>query len=133
MQARFTQREDLVVDIHLVEGWRPLEDTLQDAVTTRAPRGSDGVNPSTFWIDQTLEAIEQGASGVIVASGNMTELVVEADGLVARSQYDMFDDQPVSRAELVELLNRWRVVVLDLLELDPEISDRGWWRVPRTR
>ncbi len=115
MNARFTQRDDRVVDIHLPDGWRPLEDTLQDAVTTRAPRGSDGINPSTFWIDRTLAAIERGRSGEIVAAGNQTDLVVDGGGLVAHSQHELFDDQHVEKAELVDLLHRWRVVVLDLL------------------
>ena len=115
MDARFTQRDDLVVDVHLPESWRPLEDTLQDAVTTRAPRGSDGINPSTFWIDRTLAAIEQGPTGAIAAAGNSTDLVLDAEGLVAHSQYEMFDDQHVERVELVDLLRRWRAVVRGLL------------------
>lgn len=115
MDARFTQRDDLVVDIDLPESWRPLEDTLQDAVTTRAPRGSDGISPSTFWIDRTLAAIEQGATGAIAAAGNTTDLVLDAEGLVAHSQYEMFDDQHVEKAELVDLLRRWRAVVHELL------------------
>lgn len=122
MHARFTQRDDLVVDIHLPESWRPLEETLQDAVTTRAPRGSDGINPSTFWIDRTLAAVEKGPTGVIAAAGNSTDLVLVAAGLVARSQYEMFDDQHVERAELVDLLQRWRVVVLDLLRAEASTS-----------
>jgi hypothetical protein len=61
-------------------------------VTTRAPRGSDGINPSTFWIDRTLAAIEQGPTGTIVAAGNITDLVLDAGGLVAHSQYETFND-----------------------------------------
>ncbi|GAA3556549.1 hypothetical protein GCM10022197_09670 [Microlunatus spumicola] len=115
MEARFTQRDDLVVDVHLPERWGPLEDTLQDAVTTRAPRGSDGVNPSTYWIDDTLAAIERGSLGTIVAGGNASELILTTTGVVAHSQYEMFDDQEVGVDELVGVLRRWRAVVLDLL------------------
>ena len=122
MDARFTRRDDRVVDIHLPEEWRPLEDTLQDAVTTRAPRGSDGIDPSVYWIDETLAALKQGAIGTIVASGNTTDLVLDAGTVVARSQYEMFDDQHVETAELVDLLHRWRTVVLDLRGSE---QDRG--------
>lgn len=115
MDARFTHRDDLVVDIHLPQEWQPLEDTLQDAVTTRAPRGSDEINPSSYWIDRTLGAIEQGATGTIVASGNSTDLVLDAYGLVAHSQYEMFEDQHVERSVLVDLLVRWRAVIIDVL------------------
>lgn len=114
MDARFTQRDDRVVDLQLGPEWGALEETLQDAVTTRAPRGSDGVNPSTYWIDRTLRAIALGPDGTIVASGNMSDLVLDGEELVARSQHEMFDDQRVHRLELVELLGQWRALVVDL-------------------
>jgi hypothetical protein len=123
MDTGFTQRDDLVVDIHLLvvdihlpQGWQALEDTLQDGVTTKAPRGSDGVNPSTYWIDRTLAAITRGPVRTVVASGNSTDLVPYNSGLVAHSHHEMFDDQLVERHELVDLLDRWRAVVLDLLQ-----------------
>ena len=119
VDVRFTHRDDGVIDIHLWGDWGPVEETLQDSVTTRAPRGGDGVNPSTFWIDRVLAAIDREPDGAIVASGNMTDLVLEADVLVAHSHYELFNDQRVGRAELVALLRRWRVVVLDTLETRP--------------
>ena len=114
MEGRFTRRPGGVVDVHLPIDWRPLEDTWLDAVTTRAPAGSDGVNPSTYWIDRTLPAIALEPEGTIVASGNATDLVLHGDGLIAHSRYEMFDDQHVDGHELVKLLDRWRDVVLKL-------------------
>ena len=122
MEVRFTRRTDGVVDVHLTDDWRPLEDTLQDAVTTRAPAGGDEVNPSTFWIDRTLTAIELELNHTIVASGNATDLVLHGDELVAHSHYEMFDDQHVARRELVELLKRWRAVVLDHHICSPQVT-----------
>jgi hypothetical protein len=119
MEARFTRRDDRVIDVHLEEAQRALEETLLDAVTTRAPAGSDGVNPSTYWLDRTLAAIEGANDGAIVASGNATELVVYGQDVVVHSQYDTFDDQRVRRADLVALLNQWRAEVVSELKSAP--------------
>jgi hypothetical protein len=119
MEARFTRRDDRVIDVHLEEAWRALEETLLDAVTTRAPAGSDGVNPSTYWLDRTLAAIDGANDGAIVASGNATELVVYGQDVVVHSQYDTFDEQRVRRADLVALLNQWRAEVVSELKSAP--------------
>lgn len=113
LDARFEQRDDGVVDVRLPQEWSALEDTLLDAVTTRAPRGSDLVNPSTSWIDRCLADLDGAADGTVVASGNATDLVVDGDDVVAHSHHAMFDNQRVTRSDLVDLLARWHASVVE--------------------
>lgn len=112
MEARFIRRADGVIDVHLDATWQAMEETLLDAVSTRAPVGSDQVNPSAYWIDRTLAALDHAVDDAIVASGNVTELVVSGDDVVARSQYETFDDQRASRRDLDAVLRQWRAEVI---------------------
>jgi hypothetical protein len=111
MDARFSRRTDGVIDVDLGPEWVGLTEALMDAVTTRAPRGSDGINPSTYWIDRTMARLMDAQDGSIVASGNATDLISAGNEVVAHSQYDTFADQSVPRADLVYVLNRWRAEV----------------------
>lgn len=121
MEAQFRKREDGVIDANLGAEWGGFTEALQDAVTTRAPRGSDGVNPSTYWIDRTVAALSSARDGEVVASGNSTELVVEADHVVARSQYETFVEQRLSRTAALDVLGQWRA---EVVRVRPS-ADRG--------
>jgi hypothetical protein len=111
VQVRFTRRDDGVIDLDLGPEWRAFTEALLDAVTTRAPRGSDGVNPSTYWIDQTLSALNTAQDKAVIASGNATDLLVEGTQVVAHAQYDTFDDQRMPKEHFVTILTRWRAEV----------------------
>jgi hypothetical protein len=74
------------------------------------------VNPSAYWIDRTLAALDQAQDGAIVAAGNAAELLVSGEDVVAHSQHDAFEDQRVRQSDLVALLNRWRAAVVSELE-----------------
>jgi hypothetical protein len=111
VEVRFTRCDDGVIDLDLGPEWGAFTETLLDAVTTRAPRGSDGVNTSTYWIDQTLSALNRAQAGTVIASGNATDLLVGANQVIAHAQYDTFDDQPVAKQDFVEILTRWRAQV----------------------
>ena len=78
----------------------------------RAPRGSDGVNPSTYWIDRTLTSLTNGEGGWI-ASGNAWDLLVEDGNVVARSQYAVGEPDRVSIDDFIDTLTRWRQEVVN--------------------
>ncbi len=90
-------------------------EALLDAVTTRALRGSDGVDPSTYWIDRTLTSLSNGEGGRI-ASGNAWDLLVENGNVVARSQYAVSEPERVPIDDFIDTLTQWRQEV---------INDRG--------
>ncbi|MDQ1746216.1 MAG: hypothetical protein QOD07_479 [Frankiaceae bacterium] len=111
MEARFSRRHDGVIDVDLGPAWSGFTEALQDAVTTRAPRGSDGHNPSTYWIDLTLTALAAADDGEVIGSGNATDLLLDGDEVVAHAQYDTFDDQRMPRHDFVAILTQWRAEV----------------------
>lgn len=113
VQVQFSRRGDGVIDVDLGEHWRWFTETLLDAVTTRAPRGSDGVNPSTYWIDRTLTALRDAKDGDRIASGNAWNLVLEREEVLAHSQYgeEVATDQRLSLGDFVGLLEAWRAEV----------------------
>jgi hypothetical protein len=107
----FSTRPDGVVDVDLGPEWKFMSEALLDAVTSRAPKGSDGRNPSTFWIDRCLSALLASGAGsdeVLLVSGNITELCRVGDVVVARSVVNHFDDQAMPRQEFVAVLEAWR-------------------------
>lgn len=110
MKLSFSTRPDGVIDVDLGPGWAGLTETLLDAVSSRAPRGSDGQNPSTYWIDRCLTALDAAPGGAeaLLLEGNATELWLIADLVVARSAYDTFDDEAVARSDFVAILGSWR-------------------------
>jgi hypothetical protein len=87
-----------------------------DAVTTRAPQGSDGVNPSTYWIDEALTAISAGENrntGKPFQWGNATALLLTDEQVIARSLYELFPDQAIPADEFTRVLRLWRDKVID--------------------
>jgi hypothetical protein len=113
----FSRRQDHVIDVELGDSYRWFTEALLDAVTTRAPRGSGGVNPSTYWIDRTLTSLSSGDGGLI-ASGNAWDLLVENGCVVARSQYDVAEPQRVPIGDFIATLTLWRKEVINDREQD---------------
>jgi hypothetical protein len=126
----FSTRPDGVVDLDLGPEWKSMSEALLDAVASRAPRGSDGRNPSTYWIDRCLSALlASGAdsSEVRLLNGNITELWRVGDLVVARSVVNHFDDQAMPRLDFVAVLEAW----IDA-ELDRWGQERGGsWAITR--
>ena len=73
----------------------------------------------TYWIDRALSALEDakrtGQSDARLLSGNATTLLIEADHVIARSDYEVYPDEAMPVADFVELLEVWRTKVLDAL------------------
>jgi hypothetical protein len=109
----FPISSDGVIGIDLGPDWIAFNETLLDAVTTRAPRGSSESNPSTYWIDRALLAVDEGIGEQPFLWGNGTELRLTGDQVVAHSQYEAFEDKAMPVADFIQLLKAWRVAVLD--------------------
>jgi hypothetical protein len=110
MVPHFARRDDRVIDVELGDGLRLFTEALLDAVSTRAPKGSDGINPSTYWIDRTLATLYESkpdATGLI-ATGNAWDLIVENADIVARSQYEVGEPERLSVEQFIDTLVRWR-------------------------
>ncbi len=108
----FSRRDDHVIDVDLGDSHRWFTEALLDAVSTRAPRGSDGVNPSTYWIDRTLTSLSNGEGGRI-AGGNAWDLLVENGSVVARSQYAVAEPERVPVDDFIDTLTQWRQEVIN--------------------
>jgi hypothetical protein len=81
-----------VIEVHLEPEWPGFVEALNDAVSTRAPRGKPA-GPSTYSIDRTLRALETAnAATKVLASLNATSLALDEPFVVAQSAYEMWPD-----------------------------------------
>ena len=112
MDLAFSIGADGVINIDLGPDWAAFNETLLDAVTTRAPRGSSESHPSTYWIDRAHLAVDAGTGEQPFLWGNGTELRLSGDQVVAHSQYEAFEDKAMPVADFIRLLNAWRAAVL---------------------
>jgi hypothetical protein len=88
---------------------------LSDAITSLPPIDSDETSLSTYWIDrarrEVLRRREAGDDGP-VQSGNATTLVLSGSTVIATSDYELFDDEPMSVDEFLDILRQWRDEVI---------------------
>jgi hypothetical protein len=91
-----------------------MDEALNDAVTSRAPRGAVLQGLSTYWIDRTEEKLRTAREQRLTtpfASGNAWYLRLEGDSVIAASDYDEprevhTESMPVEEFE--RLLVAWR-------------------------
>ena len=117
VRPEFTAGTGGTIGIRLGPAWAAFDDALADAVGTRPPAGSDRPGPSVFWIDRALAALERsprGGTETVVAEGNAHQLLRRGDEVVARSLYELWDDQAMPLREFVQVLTTWRNLVLPL-------------------
>jgi hypothetical protein len=115
VEWHFAGRDDGIIEADLGPKWAGFTEALNDSVTTRAPRGhTPGL--STYWIDRTLDALKEASgSGTVIASGNATELILDGEQVVARSQYEVRDDERMHSAEFEAGLRAWRRATVERL------------------
>ena len=95
-----------------------LDHALNDAVTSRAPKGAAKPGLSTYWIDRTerelLLAIANGIAAPF-ASGNVTYLRTDGEVVIAAFDFDPQEEEAesVTVHEFVDLLARWRDRVIE--------------------
>jgi hypothetical protein len=107
---RFKERDEGIIEADLGPEWRGFSEALNDAVSTRAPRGHPS-GLSNYWIDRTMDALVAAKElGARLASGNATSLIL-GDGLViAHSDYDLWEDESMPIPDFEAGMNAWRAM-----------------------
>lgn len=112
-EVTFTTRPDGQVDAALVGAWPTFNHALADCISSLPPRGEPGTGPSTYWIDVARQGAylnHDSGSEAIFLTGNVTELQVIDDEVVARYDYDPPDGpaESISVTAFLALLEDWR-------------------------
>jgi hypothetical protein len=116
-EARFKVRDDGIIEVEVGLPGGVLDHALNDAVTSRAPKGARHPGLSTYWIDraerQLALAIENRTTEPF-ASGNVTYL--RTDGRTVIASFD-FDEDETTRESIdvvsfVRVLAEWREQVI---------------------
>ena len=114
---RFTDRPDGIIEIEADAPDQQFAHALNDAVSSRAPRGAVHQGLSTYWIDRTEAAARQAAASgqtAPFASGNVAYLRLQGNDVIAG--YDFDEDQGVVSSmpgeDFLTLLNDWRERVI---------------------
>ena len=113
MEITFQEGKDWTIKISLGHDWPGFTRTLADAVSTLPPRGSPDESPSAYWIDSALERVKTVTVGAPFQSGNELALFLDGDRVRARSLYELFADEVMSKEDFIELLQSWRERVID--------------------
>jgi hypothetical protein len=90
-------------------GWY---EAMNDGISSLSPRGQPP-ELSTYWIDHALAGVDS-APGSKITGGNSTRIERTTDGVVAKSDYEMFEDEHMSVEDFVSLLRAWRDRVVAL-------------------
>jgi hypothetical protein len=114
MEWGFEVRADGIIEMHVDPAHGAMDEALNDAVTSRAPRGAVRQGLSTYWIDRTeerlLRARHQGLAAPF-ASGDAWYLRLEGDTVVAASDYDEPREghsETMPLEKFLDLLAAWR-------------------------
>jgi hypothetical protein len=113
MEWTFVGKAGRGIDVDLGPGYSALTEALADGVSSMPPRSAQEQGLSTYWIDHVLNGMAWVGSGThVLTSGNVTELVLEDQVVIARSLYELFDDQRIDRETFAEILREWRSEVV---------------------
>jgi hypothetical protein len=118
MEPTFEVRADGVIEMHVDPRNGTMDTALNDAVTSRAPRGAVHAGLSTYWIDRTEQRARAAAAEGIdrpFASGNVTYLRVAGDRVVAGFDFDPdeAEAESVPLADFLAVLAAWRERVIE--------------------
>ncbi len=113
MTFRFTVRPDGIIEAHVGSDESLLDHALNDAVSSRAPRGAASQGLSTYWIDRTEQALRRAIADGLdepFASGNATYLRLDGDRVVAAYDFDPEEQEGESLPldEFLSILTEWR-------------------------
>lgn len=124
MEWTFIRREGRGIDVDLGPEHPGWNEALADSISSMPPRSSWRRGLSTYWIDHVLDGLRAGGDdGVALTSGNSTEIVTDGGAVLARSLYELFEDEPMSRELFEGLLVAWRAEV---------VEHRGEFRIDKT-
>ena len=91
--------------IDLGDQWPGFTEAMNDGISTLSPRGTPP-DLSAYWLDHAASGLA-GTVGDHVTSGNSTRIVLSTDGVIAHSDYELFDDEEMPRKEFADLLRQW--------------------------
>src|SRR4051812_12233549 len=93
-----------------------MSDALNDAVSSRAPRGAIHPGLSTYWIDRAEQSVRRAAeerSAEPFASGNVWFFRLEGDQVVAAYDFDPeANADTLTLDDVLTLLAEWRTAVI---------------------
>lgn len=118
MDVDFVVRPDGIIEAHVEPCGGLLDEALNDAISSRAPRGAVRQGLSTYWIDQTEARARRNAENGVsdrFASGNVTYLRLEGSRVVVGYDFDPDEENAASLTleDLLEFLAEYRQRVID--------------------
>lgn len=118
LTSTFIESPGRGIDLQVGDEWPGINGALADSVSSLPPRGDKSAGLSTYWIDLLIDRLEtwlpDPGEEMMILSGNTTELVRVDDVVIARSLYELFDDEQIQVATLLQPLRRWRARVLQV-------------------
>jgi hypothetical protein len=118
VEVTFAQRPDGIIEASLGAEMPTFSHALNDAVSSRAPRGAARAGLSTYWIDRVERdaraALANGSSAPF-ASGNVTVLYVVEGRVHASFEFDDegSEAESLTVCDFFDLLAAWRQRVID--------------------
>jgi hypothetical protein len=122
VELGFREEANGELNADLGASWPGFNATLADSISAVPPRGAKESGFSTYWIDRALREVERhrGDSGVVqLQSGNLTSLWILGDKVVARSDYELFDEEVMPADEFLAVLREWRSAVITAQDTAP--------------
>lgn len=115
VEISFVESPARGIDLNLGAGWPGFNEALADSVSTMPYRGEARTTLSTYWIDLVVDRIRtwDGTPECTLVSGNVTELVKAGDLVIARSLYELADDEALPVPIMLTALQQWRNRVVE--------------------
>ena len=133
MQVTFVRGRDGAPYAMISGSWRGFNEALGDAVGSLPPRGSMEKSVSTYWIDRAEQVmrqmLERGESGVI-QGGNSTTLLLRDGKVVARSDYELFDEEQMDPVDFSHVLAEWRAEIIRVRDGEAPVIAETYRRNP---
>lgn len=117
MRFDFITQDDGMIEATVGPEHMLMNHALNDAVSSRAPRGAARPGLSTYWIDQAengLRSAVETRSSDPFASGNVTWLRLDGAHIVAGYDFDPDEQEgdSIPLLDFLDLLAEWRKLVV---------------------
>jgi hypothetical protein len=117
MRFEFITQDDGMIEATVGPEHMLMNHALEDAVSSRAPRGAACPGLSTYWIDQAesrLRSAMETQSSDPFASGNVTWLRLDGTHIVAGYVFDPDEQEgdTIPLHDFLDLLRQWRKLVV---------------------
>jgi hypothetical protein len=89
------------------EDYPGFNETLEDSIGCLSPaRQPPGL--STYWVDKALEGAVRAEPGRSFSGGNTTSLARSELGVIAHSDYELFEDEEIGLDDFLIGMREWR-------------------------